>query len=258
MMWVYVIINHVNGKLYVGQTGNDPKWRWNRHLRDASLPFNPRDLLVVRAIRKYGKRNFSVYFIPVSGRSQERLNFAEIDLINRLNTRSPSGYNIKEGGSNGKHSKKTKNKMSRARKGKKLSPMHIESISRGRKGKHFGPLSKSHKDAISKSERGRIPWNKGIKDARTGRKGRIPWNKGKTYIELLGKDKAAQMRVKISTGQVGRTSPMKGKSYEEIYGLNKAKQIKSKIGSSEKSEEMRLRMSIAQIRRFAREKKNEF
>ena len=88
---------------------------------------------------------------------------------------SDNGYNNKEGGSHGKYSKETKEKMSEnkkgennpmygkrlteehkrklreSRKGVKLTKEHIEQLIKSKKGK---PLSQEHRDKISKANTG--------------------------------------------------------------------------------------------------------
>ncbi len=69
------------------------------------------------AIRKYGIPEFielcSVY-------SEKELDASELEWISFLDTMVPEGYNIKEGGSNGRHSEETKRKMSSTRTGRKM------------------------------------------------------------------------------------------------------------------------------------------
>ena len=95
----------------------------------------------------------------------------------------------------------------------------------------------------SKSQQGKVPWNKGLdkSDPRVAKfakskegvkrpdmVGNEPWNKG------LTKDNDSRLHEasKKLTGRVawnkGKTSPNKGKTYEEIYGLEKATELKNR------------------------------
>ena len=52
------------------------------------------------------------------------------------------------------------------------------------------------------------------------------WKIGKTNVQMLGKAKAEQCRIKQSKKAKGRPSKLKGKTYEEVYGIKKAKELK--------------------------------
>jgi group I intron endonuclease len=78
MGWIYLIINNVNDKKYVGQTRQkNPKTRWRQHCSD------PRGLLK-KAIDKYGKNNFE--FKLLMEVPNEDLNHQERQEILRRNT----------------------------------------------------------------------------------------------------------------------------------------------------------------------------
>ncbi len=112
---VYILENNLTGKSYVGQTINYKK-RIIYHK-------NSKNTYIGRAISKYGWENFKqlIYYIP-----RILLDYYEIEMIKKVNTISPNGYNLRSGGSHGLHTKESneKNRLS-----------HI----------------------------GKIPWNKGLK-----------------------------------------------------------------------------------------------
>lgn len=98
---MYLIVNVVDGKKYVGQT-KDLDFRWKTHLRSSRYTKNSerRPSVLAYAISKHGVENFE--FIPiVECSSQEELDSFERFLISELNTRVPNGYNISEGGNKG-------------------------------------------------------------------------------------------------------------------------------------------------------------
>jgi len=87
---VYQIVNKINGKSYVGIT-NDLERRWAEHTKgDGSL-------IVYNALRKHGEDNFSFCLIE---RVENWQNACEKEkyYIKFLNTKTPHGYNLTDGG----------------------------------------------------------------------------------------------------------------------------------------------------------------
>jgi group I intron endonuclease len=106
---VYKITNVLNGKEYIGQTTSEMTKRWKSH--KASSRDNRSDSIFHRALAKYG---FDVFVVHVlcSCSDQTELDKMECSFIEHYNTKTPSGYNTKGGGANGKHDQITKDKMS--------------------------------------------------------------------------------------------------------------------------------------------------
>lgn len=90
---IYLITNSCNGKQYVGQTRNNPKIRWERHLWGGDNDDYP----LYRAMRKYGKENFS--FEILEEIDNNLLDNRERYWIKKKNTYVPNGYNCTRGGS---------------------------------------------------------------------------------------------------------------------------------------------------------------
>ena len=93
---VYIHINKVNNKKYIGVTMKDPKVRWengngyknNRHFTDA--------------IKKYGWGNFDHWIIEVD--TAEKMYELEKFYINYYHTTDPNmGYNVSLGGDTGNY-----------------------------------------------------------------------------------------------------------------------------------------------------------
>ena len=110
---VYKITNKINGKVYIGQTtstfdnrykGDLYKYTHNIHLK--------------RAIGKYGIDNFSIEKEFKLAYSKEELDNLEKEYIIKFDCIN-NGYNLREGGANGKFSEQSKMKMSLSRKGEK-------------------------------------------------------------------------------------------------------------------------------------------
>lgn len=135
---IYLIINKINNKIYVGQTvgsfqdrykGDIAKNTHNEHLR--------------RAINKYGIDNFYIVEEYKVAYSKEELDYLEDWYITVYDTMNPSmGYNKRGGGSNGRMSEESKKKISESLKGelhpfygKTLSEETRKRISESKKGK---------------------------------------------------------------------------------------------------------------------------
>lgn len=129
---VYIHINKINKKKYVGITKMSPAKRWGKngsaYTRDESSIFG-------RAIEKYGWENFD-HVIFTTGLSKERACALEIMLIATLRTRNMIyGYNIQPGGQLGNtgvvFSEESRKKMRNAKVGKELTEEHKRHISEG-------------------------------------------------------------------------------------------------------------------------------
>jgi group I intron endonuclease len=111
-MLVYLVTNLINGKRYVGQTRKSLSERWKLHCRKSNNCFH-----LHRAIKKYGKENFSIEQI-VEIPNQRLADEFESEYIQRYCSRTPNGYNLTAGGSVPQHSEETRKKMSSAHQGK--------------------------------------------------------------------------------------------------------------------------------------------
>lgn len=89
---IYKIENLINGKVYIGQSIEIEK-RWQKHLNAKD------DFLIHKALRKYGKKNFS--FTILEECSLTDLDEKENFWINQYQSLIPLGYNMIQGGSNG-------------------------------------------------------------------------------------------------------------------------------------------------------------
>lgn len=133
---LYMHVNKINGKKYIGITGGDPEKRWsgghgyfrNKHFNDA--------------IKRYGWDNFD-HYILAEGLPKEEACRREKLLIKSFNTQDKRyGYNITDGGEHFKHSEESKRLMSERRKGINTGPFTEEHI-RKIKEHHGGGAEKS-------------------------------------------------------------------------------------------------------------------
>ena len=88
-MWIYKITNIQNNKIYIGQTIRPIQQRFERHINDAIN--NKLNTHFARAIRKYGKDNFTIEIIDIA-QTQEELTQKEKYWIDHYNS-SNLGYN---------------------------------------------------------------------------------------------------------------------------------------------------------------------
>lgn len=104
---IYLLTNKINGKVYVGQTWQKLQYRFGNNGQGYV-----ECTYLNNAIKKYGWEVFK-HQILCTTTSQEEANEKEDFFIKLFDSRNSNfGYNIKEGGSNGKLSKETKQKLS--------------------------------------------------------------------------------------------------------------------------------------------------
>ena len=131
------LIKSPSNKIYIGQTIHGYLERWRDHIYDAFDPKKDHCKLLNRAIRKYGKDSF---FITLLKRCAiEDLNKYEKFYMSVYNSLKPNGYNLKEGGSNGKHLLETKIKIRDKLKGVPKSQEMRLNLSKSRN-KHNLPM----------------------------------------------------------------------------------------------------------------------
>lgn len=130
---VYIHQNKINGKLYVGITGQNPKNRWGRGSTYKGC------IHFYNAIKKYGWDGFD-HIIVKSNLPEQCAKTLEKILIKIYDTTNPEkGYNLSEGGdgfAGYHHTEESKEKISNAQKKMKLPQRFTE---------------------------GHTPWNKGLR-----------------------------------------------------------------------------------------------
>lgn len=139
---VYIIKNRINNKVYIGQTIQPIEYRFSQHI-------GQKKYTIGSAMKKYGVENFYVEFL-CNAYNQSELDQLEIFYIEKFNSISPKGYNVKSGGAAGKLNEEAREKISRARKGKKPYEMTDEirrnkSISKAKEGPQFKNKTSQYK-----------------------------------------------------------------------------------------------------------------
>lgn len=88
---IYMITNVINNKMYIGQTKNTLKYRFQQHCASTSYCKK-----LCKAIQKYGKENFTIKQIDLAN-SRKEANEKERYWIKFYKTQI-EGYNLTEGG----------------------------------------------------------------------------------------------------------------------------------------------------------------
>lgn len=103
---VYMHKNKINGKVYIGQTCQNPEYRWNH---GEGYKGSPR---FYSAIQSYGWDNFE-HLILYNNLTLSEANKIEINLITKFHSTDLShGYNLDEGGKNKGTNEETRKKQS--------------------------------------------------------------------------------------------------------------------------------------------------
>lgn len=110
-MYIYSIINKINGKRYIGQTIRSISERFTEHCK----PSRDKKSALGNAIKKYGKSNFYIEYLS-NCISQEQLNNAEEYFIEYYNTFGSNGYNLTNGGEHPEFTEEELNKRKIRRK----------------------------------------------------------------------------------------------------------------------------------------------
>ena len=111
-MIVYKATNKVNGKSYIGYTTKSLEERKKTHFYKSKNKSDKHYFyLFKKALRKYGFESFEWSIICECSNIEECCS-SEIFFIKNLNTISPNGYNLTEGGNGGIQSIETKKKIS--------------------------------------------------------------------------------------------------------------------------------------------------
>lgn len=148
---IYLIRNKVNNKCYVGQAAkyvskNNQKWgtngRWKSHIREAFGDCRDHCLLLNQALRKYGIEAFEVTTLCEC--YLEDMNENEKKYMEEYNSRVPHGYNLREGGSNGKASEESRRKQGESRKGIKHNEQRKNNIGKGQLGNRRGTKARKN------------------------------------------------------------------------------------------------------------------
>jgi group I intron endonuclease len=133
---IYRILCKSTGKSYIGQYRlNNPKYRINRHFRDAK---NGSSCVIHQAIRKYGESDFDISVLCICS-LQCDLDKKEDEYITEYKSMvNENGYNMVRGGKgrapNFKHTEEHKKNMREKMKGRIMSDATKEKLRKARTG----------------------------------------------------------------------------------------------------------------------------
>ena len=177
MGYVYMIINTVNQKKYIGISIHEPeKGRIQKHLSGQG------NRIIANAVKKHGKDAF-VYEILEANVFDEFLPDLEVAYIANYNTVAPNGYNLDSGGSHKIPSEETRMKQSKVKKGKRCPESTRMKLSKVKKGKKGKPHSAKTRMKLSKLNKGEKNPNFGKKRSAKTRSKISESNRGQTRSE---------------------------------------------------------------------------
>lgn len=185
MGYIYILTSP-NGKSYIGQTIRPIEKRLEEHRKGQSSSCRA----FYNAIQYHGWENFEKdwYECP-----DEDLNFDEELLVREIGTLAPNGYNLKEGGGNGKMSEDTKQKMRKPK-----SEEHKRKISEANIGKI---LSEEHRRNIGQSHVGKTRSDEAKQKMSEVALGKTHTDETK---QKMKKPKSEEHRRKISEASIGK------------------------------------------------------
>ena len=212
---IYKITNTVNGKAYIGQTIQDAE---KTRIRDHLTGNGKGSQLIKDDIEKYGQDVFT-YEILHGSILPEFLDMLEKEAIEKFNTIAPHGYNQTNGGSGSgtQVSSKTRQKMSKAHKGKKHSAETKRKMSETHKGKSRPEETKRKISAARKGEKNPMY---GKSPSEETRRKLSEANKGKP-----GKPLSAETKRKISKAQ---ETPERTAARDLFFSLSPDMDLKEK------------------------------
>lgn len=188
--FVYITTNLINRKQYIGSHSTD-------NLDDGYLGSRR---YFLNSVKKYGKENFKIEILEFHN-SPEKAFLNEKIWIKEKNTLKPNGYNTSKNGGytlpewDEKSRQKLGKSVSESLTGRKLSKKHKESLKKAWEKRRKNPMSDETKNKISKSSKGKIPWNKGIKTGKISEEIR-----DKIKNSLIGIKHSEERKYNISNG----------------------------------------------------------
>ncbi|AGE49562.1 GIY-YIG catalytic domain-containing endonuclease [Acanthocystis turfacea Chlorella virus Can0610SP] len=201
MGFIYMLTSP-SGKSYIGQTIRQIEERFKKHQVPSS-----NCVAISNAIQKYGWDNFEKHWYEVP---DDDLNDHEELMVEVLGTLSPSGYNLKEGGGNGKPSEETRRKIGAANTGKIVSEEAKKKISKTLTGKPKSDKTKQKMSAAKSGENHPMFGQTHTDEAKQKIGGAHKGDKNHNYGQSL----SDETKQKISCAQKGENNSTSKKVYQ--------------------------------------------
>jgi len=220
-MIIYLTTNNIKNKVYVGKLVNENK-----------LTYLGSGTYVGRAIKKYGKENFSRITLEDGITDHDYLCEREIYWIEFYDSTNPDvGYNLSEGGKSGFsgliHTPETREKMSESAKNR--SPMTEETCRK---------ISENHADISGENhpmygKKGKDNPNYGRHHAPESCKkmSENHWDNGGENHPMYGRHHTPETIERMSEAQKGVNNPLYGKHHTEetLEKMSEVKLIKKEV-----------------------------
>jgi group I intron endonuclease len=193
---IYLILNKINRKIYVGQTTLTWKKRVKKHFTKAGILTTKSviNTYFYNAVRKYGSENFES-FLLCSCPDKHALDEAERFFIWMFASHKRSfGYNSTLGGDGVVSNKETREKIGNSNRGRKATPETREKQSKARLGKPMPPRTPEHAALLAAANRNRIVTQETRDKMSVSRKGKP------------GHPCSEEAREKIRKSKLGKTS----------------------------------------------------
>lgn len=196
MYYIYLIVNKVNFKTYVGQRKSNKKWNEDSYMGSGKL--------LKLAQSKYGIENFEKFLIQYCS-TKEETDAAEKFWIKEYRSRGKAQYNIADGGQgyDGPRSEETKRKISESEKGKYVSEETRKKMSKVHKGRK---PSEETKKKMSEARKGHPVSEETRKKISEAQKGKHPSEESnrKRSETLKGKHFSEETKRKMSEAKKGK------------------------------------------------------
>jgi len=228
--FIYITTNMMNGKKYIGQRKLNDNWKG--YLGSGKI--------LKRAVKKYGRENFSREIIAVAY-SKEKLSELEIAFIKYHNaSNSRDYYNITNGGEGFpfKHSLKSRQKMSNSQKGRIVSDetkIKLGIAHKGEKNHNYGKhLSIETRQKLSLAKTGENHWIYGKHHSEETKNKMSEANKGEKNWHY-GMVTSDETKMKLSFANKGEKSGSYGKVVSDETKL-KMREAKMKFNDKQLTE----------------------
>ncbi len=225
---IYLCVNSINNKCYVGKTTTTLNRRMSDHVRKSKNVDSTS--LFHKAIRKYGWSKFTVSVVA-ENIPEHYLDESEKYYIKYYHSHfSMHGYNLTWGGDGGsmplesiqrgidtkrkrgnlKHSIETRNQISETMTGISKTIEHRENISKARLGMKFTDITKKK---MSDSKLGNIPWNKNKKGLTKGINSKPVLINGITYQSAIEASEVLNISIHTVRYRIKSTTFTEWKKY---------------------------------------------